>query len=299
VKDELQELFAGQTGTLNNQSGKRNGVRKIRPFDGESQSARSFLTAIELQMENDGVVGDERKVMYVGNYLEGKAWNWFEPIARERNQHAREDWSERAKRILTNYVEMKKAMQQAFGDLDERTKAAQELQRLRQVRSVREYITDFQMITSNLDWDEEALMDKFKEGLKSSVRSMMIYFPQEPKDLEELYGRSQKIDREQWNQRTQQGYGQKRNGYGPGRNSYGQGRNQYERRDTRQERDSQKGSRHYPTRDRDEDVMMIGAKVDMEKAKKERLCFNWGRQVIKRNFAEARNQLSKEKALQE
>ena len=50
-------------------------------------------------------------------------------------------------------------MQQAFGDLDERTKAAQELQRLRQVRSVREYITDFQMITSNLDWDEEALMD--------------------------------------------------------------------------------------------------------------------------------------------
>ena len=116
VKDELQELFASQAGTLNNQSGKRNGIRKIRPFDGESQSARSFLTAIELQMENDGVVGDERKVMYVGNYLEGKAWNWFEPIARERNQHARENWSERAKRILTNYVEMKKAMQQAFGD---------------------------------------------------------------------------------------------------------------------------------------------------------------------------------------
>ena len=73
VKDELQELFASQAGTLNNQSGKRNGIRKIRPFDGESQSARSFLTAIELQMENDGVVGDERKVMYVGNYLEGKA----------------------------------------------------------------------------------------------------------------------------------------------------------------------------------------------------------------------------------
>ena len=133
------------------------------------------------------------------------------------------------------------------------------------------------MITSNLDWDEEALMDKFKEGLKPSVRFMMIYFPQEPKDLEELYGRSQKIDREQWNQRTQQGYGQRRNGYGPGRNSYGQGRNQYERRDTRQEKDSQKGSRQYPIRDRDGDVMMIGAKVDMEKAKKERLCFNCGK----------------------
>ena len=126
------------------------------------------------------------------------------------------------------------------------------------------------MITSNLDWDEEPLMDKFKEGLKPSVRSMMIYFPQEPKDLEELYGRSQKIDREQWNQRTQQGYGQRRN-------DYGQRRSFHERRDTRQERNSQKESRHYPTKDRDGDVVMIGAKVDMEKAKKERLWFNCGK----------------------
>ena len=82
VKEEIQEMITSQTGSVN-QSGKRNGVRKIKPFDGESQTVRSFLTAIELQMENDGVMGDERKVNYVGNYLEGKAWNWFEPIVRQ------------------------------------------------------------------------------------------------------------------------------------------------------------------------------------------------------------------------
>jgi Ty3 transposon capsid-like protein len=70
--------------------GKRKSVRKIKPYDGESQSLRSFLTAIELQMENDGIVGSDNKVKYVGNYLEGKAWNWFEPIVRERNQFQRE-----------------------------------------------------------------------------------------------------------------------------------------------------------------------------------------------------------------
>ena len=88
-------------------------------------------------------------------------------------------------------------MRQVFGDLDEKVKAAQNLQRLHQIRSVREYIIDFQMISSNLEWDEDALMDKFREGLKPSVRSMMIYYPQEPKDLEEPFERAQQIDREQ------------------------------------------------------------------------------------------------------
>lgn len=45
---------------------------------------------------------------------------------------------------------MKKAIQQAFGDLDEKVKAAQKLQRLRQVRSVREYITNFRCVRDAL-----------------------------------------------------------------------------------------------------------------------------------------------------
>jgi Retrotransposon gag protein len=52
-------------------------------------------------------------------------------------------------------------MAQVFGDVDERKTAAKQMQRLRQTRSVTEYITEFQMIASNLDWDEEALEDKF------------------------------------------------------------------------------------------------------------------------------------------
>jgi hypothetical protein len=30
-------------------------------------------------MENDGIIGSERKVKYVGNYLVDRAWDWFEP----------------------------------------------------------------------------------------------------------------------------------------------------------------------------------------------------------------------------
>jgi len=101
--------------------------RQIDPYNGdESQSLRSFLTAIELRMENQGIE-DEKKVRYVGGYLRKKAWEWFEPIIRERNEKHRHDWSERATRILGDYKEMKKAMGQVFGDIDERKTAAQEL----------------------------------------------------------------------------------------------------------------------------------------------------------------------------
>jgi hypothetical protein len=107
---------------------------------------------------------DQGKIKYVGNYFIGKAWSWFEPIMREKNSRPKEDWSDRTGRVLSSFDGMKKAMRQVFGEIDERTVAAQRLQHLRQNRSVREYITEFQTISSNLEWDEDALMDKFKGG---------------------------------------------------------------------------------------------------------------------------------------
>jgi hypothetical protein len=58
------------------------------------------------------------------------------------------------------------------------------------------------MVTSNLDWDDEALEDKFLEGLKPEIRKALIYYPTEPRNLEELFERAQKIDREIWGQRN-------------------------------------------------------------------------------------------------
>jgi hypothetical protein len=51
-------------------------------------------------------------------------------------------------------------MGQVFGETNERQTAAEKLQRLRQTGSVTYYITEFQVITSSLDWDDEALEDK-------------------------------------------------------------------------------------------------------------------------------------------
>ena len=56
---------------------------------------------------------------------------------------------------------------------------------------MREYVAKFQQITSRLDWDEEALADKFLGGLKPKIQ---IHFSEEPK-----------TDRGHWN-RQEQGF---------------------------------------------------------------------------------------------
>ena len=131
-------------------------------------------------------------------YLKDKAWDWVEPILREKDAVPQEDWSDRTTKVLGSYKEFRKALNQVFGETDERKIAADKLQKLYQVRSVTEYITNFQTITSSLDWDEEALEDKFMQGLKPQIQDALIYFPKEPETLEELLERAQKIDRNWW-----------------------------------------------------------------------------------------------------
>ena len=120
-----------------------------------------------------------------------------------------------------------------------------------------------------MDWDEEALEDKFMQGLKPQIQDALIYFPTEPANLEELFERAQKIDRNWW--RNQEEKKKKsmfilrrpqemKRDY---RNDNRWSRNQFERRPMRT--------------DRDGDIVMTGAKVSAEEARKGNLCFNCGK----------------------
>ena len=87
VKQVLEMQMAGlrhqiQQGALATKG--RSKAKKVKPFDGKSQPLRSFLTAIELEMEDEGIVENEARVKYVGRYLRDDAWEWFEPIIRDQ-----------------------------------------------------------------------------------------------------------------------------------------------------------------------------------------------------------------------
>ena len=268
IDQQLEEIKANVQGSNAN----RDRSLKLKPlehYDGVSRPLRSWLTEADLHMENKNIVQDEARVRFVGGHLKGKAWDWFEPFMRERGEKPKVEWSDRTIRILGSYREMRKAMGQVFGDIDERKTAAQKLQRLRQSHSVRNYITEFQTITANLDWDNEALVDKFQEGLKQNIRSALIYFPTNPENLEELFERAQKIDREQWSQRERQDY--KTTKYFRKRNAI--------------------------TRDREGDVIMTSARVSTENARKQGLCFGCGRKGHHPESVQKRIKISKKKGV--
>ena len=237
-------------------------LKPLEHYDGKSKPLRSWLTAASLHMESSGITDEKAKVMFIGSHLKDSAWNWFEPFLRERNENPEDEWSDRTTKVLKDFKELKKAMEQVFGDIDERKTAATKLQKLRQTTSVRQYITEFQTITANLEWDEEALSDKFEEGLKPEVRSALIYYPRKPKDLEELFERAQRVDREIWNQgnyqdrRTRKPY-----------DNYGQGTARFYEK-----------NRNRVKFDRQGDVIMTGAKVSLDNANKRKAgnCFNCG-----------------------
>jgi Retrotransposon gag protein/Zinc knuckle len=237
-------------------------LKPLEHYNGKSRPLRSWLTEASLHMESNGIADDKSKIVFIGSHLKDNAWSWFEPFMRERDTKQETEWSDRTTKVLKNYAELTKAMGQVFGDIDERKTAATKLQKLRQVSSVRQYITEFQTITSNLEWDEEALSDKFEEGLKPEVRSALIYYPREPKDLEELFERAQKVDREMWN----------RNSYQDRRltkpySSYDQSTTRYYNKHSNRNRI-----------DREGDTIMTGAKVSMVDANKKKAgkCFNCG-----------------------
>jgi hypothetical protein len=267
IEDDAKRIIEGHLRELKKDAIKPPKIKDLVVFDPAKQKLRSWLTAADNFVYNQRIEGEENKVRAIGSYLRELAWDWFEPILNEANNKPKSECEDRTCRIMGSYKEFKKSLGKVFGQLDERKIAAEKLARLRQTTSVTLYITEFQTITSNLDWDEEALTDKFLEGLKQEVRQALIYYPNEPKDLDDLFERTQRIDNELKKNRETNHF-HKRPFAGTGRSSYARG--------------------PAVRKDGEGDVIMKGAKVDMEKAKRERLCFHCEKPGHQAKFCRAR-----------
>lgn len=109
IKEHINNQLAGIIRQVEEEKRKPNmKVKDLEPYEGEKGKLRSWLTAAHLNMENKGIEGEDAKIRFIGGHLKGKAWDWFEPILRERDTLPRASWSERAVRILESYKEMKR-----------------------------------------------------------------------------------------------------------------------------------------------------------------------------------------------
>jgi len=154
-------------------------------FSGK-EDLRIYLQQCELcfELQPSRYPNDYQKVGLILSYLRGPAAKWARPYLSNKDHELRK-----------NLLNFRRALEEAFGDPDYELRAASELRALKQTTSTAKYAAEFQAISSNLPWNENALYSQFYEGLKKSIKDEVIKFP--PKMLRELIALATRIDNHQ------------------------------------------------------------------------------------------------------
>ena len=90
-------------------------------------------------------------------------------------------------------------LERAFGDPDKKAAAQRELRSLRQAnKEFHVYLSDFQRIALDTNFDEEAMRSALLEGISDELKQLMVT-QITPEDLDELVTLLQRLDTRQRN----------------------------------------------------------------------------------------------------
>ena len=87
-------------------------------------------------------------------------------------------------------------MREVFSPFKEDVIAEQKIQKLRQTKSAADYTTEFQQYKTLIDWDDNALMRMYRQGLKPAVRMELMRSGSSLKTLNELINEAIRVDNE-------------------------------------------------------------------------------------------------------
>jgi hypothetical protein len=178
---------AQETPALNTQQ-PRIKVPKPELFHGDRKKTLNFLTQVDDYLHFSGApfISDREKVLYVATYLRDAAEQWFRPFKREQQDKPRHQWSTRTAQLFDNYQEFKKALKDAFSNVDEAKQATRTLMTITQKRSVQDYTTEFQNAAYAAEGHADCTLRVwYYKGLKDVIKQAMTFHP-EPQNLDKL-----------------------------------------------------------------------------------------------------------------
>ncbi|GCB18984.1 protein LDOC1 [Aspergillus awamori] len=125
-------------------------VRPPEPFDGNRSRLRAFLTQLDLylNMNKEKLRNEVDKIFFASTYLNGTAFNWFEPYIRDYQEKPVGEQDDDTKRIFASYARFKERLEQTFGDIDAARNAERKLWRLKQTGSASKYASEFLQVIS-------------------------------------------------------------------------------------------------------------------------------------------------------
>ena len=163
-------------------------------FDGTRSQFRGFLNQVRLviKLHPSRYPTDVSRVGLVGTLLTGTALSWFAPLL------------ERHSPLLEDFEGFVNEFQANFGDTDSMRTAVNKIRRLRQGdRPASAYAADFRLLACDIPWDEEALMDQFRQGLRNDVKDLLLTFHDDPKSLTEAISRAVRCDNRLFERRSE------------------------------------------------------------------------------------------------
>ena len=137
-------------------------------FDGTRSKFRGFVNQIRLitTLQPDRYPTEEARVGLVGTLLTGQALSCFAPLFEKRSA------------ILSNFETFIEAFVETFGEHDNVRWTTTKIRSLRQgVRSASVYASNFRQLASDINWDEEALVNQFYWGLRDDVKDLLLTLP--------------------------------------------------------------------------------------------------------------------------
>lgn len=166
-------------------------IRQPQDFDGSRLKARKFLQDCKVYLGLNSHIydTDEKKISFTLSFCTAGTAEAFAENYYSLGQHTTKKWSE-----------FESDFTKAFLSSDLEGEALQELKNLTQSGSADEYIAKFKILATRAGMtDYKALKDYFQQGLSAGLRARIYNLNDLPKDMDEWYKQTQKLDN-QWRQ---------------------------------------------------------------------------------------------------
>jgi hypothetical protein len=172
-------------------------VRGMKPdtYSGDRSKLETWLLQVDryFHVEGDRIESVD-KVVLASTYLRGDAEKWSIPIIRKYMDDKTNDPANTA--LVEDWDQFKERMRQIFAPFTEKVVSEQKIQTIKQTRSAADYTTLFQRLAENVDWDDNALMRMYRQGLKPAVRKELMRSGSTLDTLRELTTEAIRLDNE-------------------------------------------------------------------------------------------------------
>ena len=160
------------------------------PFTGDRLELDTYLTRCQHVFLTQASLfpTEQSKFLYASSYLAGNAYSWVKPLIQEYAKGTS------VPPEFTSFQKYSESLTRMYGDPDIVKSKTREINALCQTSSVSAYASEFRRLQAYITWNDQALFDRFYDGLRDNVKDGLVHENPRPILLEALISAALRID---------------------------------------------------------------------------------------------------------